>query len=390
MSIDRSFRETFDSGACRILNAAEITKAMKEKATAEVRDGEAGDPNFLFATRGLNRVVFIKKPKDRADDPDFHEEQARSRRKQAKGESPKSQVVTMIYCPFDLEDIPGGGTSFEMGSSQQDVVMRESIGFNPNGEGEKVERDLGVLGILQELPSLDPFLLKDKMIGAGIAVDDTYFDISDEEFGIIKNYILKKFEPITRKVVGSNTEQARRLSEEFIMKLWEGRDLDYLAPITQVFNLDQTHAAEIYYAWKGLSYYEFNYKKDLKMLLTFADWLQNKSLPAHYVKPEEAVEFQQLSRNVAVKFARHLEQSSRILRQYNNAYEELFVREGESKSFIDILRQSNDLFWRTSASISALNHGVSVWKQQTVKKNRDKLNADELRPLMTTLDRVID
>jgi hypothetical protein len=384
MSIDRSFRETFNSGATRILNAAGITKSMMEKAAEE-----GGDPQFLFGSRGLNRVVFIKKPKDRSAAADFYEESARAK-KQKGAEAPQSQIVTMIYSPFDFDDIPGGGTSFEMGSSQQDAMLQQAVGFNPNGDADTVERDLKVLGMLEELPSLDPFLLKDKMLAEGVEVDATYFDISEEEFQAIKNYILKKFEPITRKVVGSDTEQARKHSEEFIMKLWEGRDLSYLAPITQVFNLDPSHASDIYYAWKGLSYYEFNYKKDLTTLLTFADWLQNKSQPAHYVPPEEAVELQSLSRQVAVKFARHLEQSSKILRSYNDAYEELFVREGDSKRFVAILQRSNDLFLKTSASISALNHAVAVWSMQTVKKNREKLNADELRPLLMTLEKVID
>lgn len=384
MSIDRTFRETFNSGATRILNAAGITKTMIEKAA---EDG--GEPQFLFGSRGLNRVVFIKKPKDRSDAADFYEEAMRAKKQKA-AETPQSQIVTMVYSPFDFDDIPGGGTSFELGSSQQDMMLQEAVGFNPKGGADTVERDLKILGVLEELPSLDPFLLKDKMIGEGLEVDETYFDISEEEFLAIKNYILKKFEPITRKVIGSNTDQARKHSEEFIMKLWEGQDLSYLAPITQVFNLDPSHASDIYYAWKGLSYYEFNYKKDLTTLLTFADWLQNKSQPAHYVPPEEAVELQTLSRQVAVKFARHLEQSSKILRSYNDAYEELFVREGDSKQFVSILQRSSDLFWKTSASISALNHAVAVWSQQTVKKDREKLNADELRPLLTTLEKVIE
>ncbi len=384
MSIDRSFRETFNSGATRILNAAGITKSMMEKAA-----GEGGEPRFLFGSRGLNRVVFIKKPRDRTEAADFYDEAVRAK-KNKKAETPQSQIVTMVYSPFDFDDIPGGGTSFELGSSDQDTMLREAVGFNPAGGAPTVERDLKILEILDELPSLDPFLLKDRMLGSGFEVDETYFDISEEEFNAIKAYILRKFEPVTEKVVGSNTEQARKHSEEFIMKLWEGRDLSYLAPITQVFNLDPDRAGEIYYAWKGLNYYEFNYKKDLATLLTFADWLQHKSMPAHYVAPEETVEFQSLSHHVAVKFARHLEQSSKILHSYNDAYEELFVREGDSRKFVSILQQSSDLFWKTSASISALNHAVAVWSQQTVKKGREKLNAEELRPLMTTLDRVID
>ena len=159
MSIDRTFRETFNSGATRILNAAGITKAMMEKAAEE-----GGDPRFLFGSRGLNRVVFIKKPKDRSDAADYYEEAVRAKKQNSK-ETPQSQIVTMIYSPFDFEDIPGGGTSFEMGSSHQDVMLQEAVGFNPKGGADTVERDLKVLGMLEALPSLDPFLLKDKMLG---------------------------------------------------------------------------------------------------------------------------------------------------------------------------------------------------------------------------------
>ena len=240
MSIDRSFRETFNSGATQILNAAGITKAMMKKAAEE-----GGEPQFLFGSRGLNRVVFIKKPKDRTQEVDYYEETVRSKKSKS-AEVPQNQIVTMIYSPFDFDDIPGGGTSFELGSSDQDVMLREAVGFNPTDGAATVERDLKVLGILEELPSLDPFLLKDKIHGAGFEVDATYFDISEDEFNAIKAYILRKFEPITKKVVGSDTEQARKQSEEFIMKLWEGRDLSHLSPITQVFNLDPTRAGDIY------------------------------------------------------------------------------------------------------------------------------------------------
>jgi hypothetical protein len=87
---------------------------------------------------------------------------------------------------------------------------------------------------------------------------------------------------------------------------------------------------------------------------------------------------------------RHLEHSSKILRSYNDACEELFVRESESKQFVSTLQRSCDLFWETSKSISALNHVAVVWSHQTVHENRKKLKFDELRLLLLALNQVID
>lgn len=388
MSFDANFRETFDSGATRILNAAEITKAVQQRCAADGSD----DPRFLFESRGLNRVVFIKQPRRASNDPFEDPEDVERRRRRAKkrGEATDEgrQISTMVYIPFDLDDIPGGGNAFDLGTKQAPAMLRESVGYDPEAGADK--RDARVLSMLEALPSLDPFLLKDKLEGAGVDVDSTYFDITEEEFSAIKAYILRKFEPITEKVVGGKTEKSRQLSEQFIMKLWEGRDLDYLAPITQVFNIDPVRATDIYYAWKGLTYYEFNYKKDLKIFMRFADWLQTSSTPSHYVKPAELAEFRELTQKVLTKFATHLEESSRILRTYNRAYEELFVHGGDSKPFVGILQNSSDLFWRVSVANSAMNHAISVWRLKTVAKKRDRLLADELRPMMKTLEQVID
>ena len=390
MSISASLRETFNSGATRILNAAAITKTLTEKKAGN------GVPKLLFMSRGLNRVVFIKRPKTKKLDPlADQDDRPRRRNGQDRDEDKAKQrddkrIVTMIYSPFDMDDIPGGGVTFEIGAGNQDTMLREVVGVDVSSTSERATHDKQLLGLLDGLPSLDPFLLKDLVLGEGMEADAGYFDISDDEFGQIKAYILGKFQPITEKVLGSKTDRARELSEQFIMKLWEGRDLTYLAPITQVFHLDPDHAKDIYYGWKGLTYYEFHYKKALPTLMRFADWVQSNSMPSHYIKPEEAVEFRRMGQQVLMKFARHLEESSSILRNYNDAYEELFVREGDARPFVGILQDSSRLFWRTSAAISALDHAVSVWKTKTVDRKRDKLIADELRPLLQTLEQVID
>ena len=47
------------------------------------------------------------------------------------------------------------------------------------------------------------------------------------------------------------------------------------------------------------------------------------------------------------------------------------------------------MFWDISASISAINHGVSVWKQRTKRSKGEKLPAEDLQKLLYILERVI-
>lgn len=104
------------------------------------------------------------------------------------------------------------------------------------------------------------------------------------------------------------------------------------------------------------------------------------------MKADTRAEFEQMSRDIAGAFARHLKNASEILKIYNDSYENLFVRGGDPRPFIDFLKQSSTMFWDISASISAINHGVSVWQQRT---KETRLTADELNALLRILERVI-
>src|SRR3546814_1799393 len=63
---DRSMRGTLGSGASRILNVAQTTRRLEVAA-----DAAGGGPpgRLLFGHRGLNRAVFIKRPRAIAPPP---------------------------------------------------------------------------------------------------------------------------------------------------------------------------------------------------------------------------------------------------------------------------------------------------------------------------------
>ncbi|WP_156907431.1 hypothetical protein [Thalassobaculum salexigens] len=388
-----ALRETLASGASRIFNVAAITHKLETDA------GGAAD-QYLFGHRGLNDSVFIKRPKDAAAPVRtgtsgtaeiLENGQLRTITFDMTARVEKGDIATFLYIPFDIEAIAGGGNSLDLSVARgRTEALYNLTGFRWEDEGRAIARDRRLIELIEELPSLDPFLLRDRLETDGIKAPEAYFEISDSEFQEIKKYILNKFEPITTRVVDPTSPKAAEITEQFIMKLWEGKDLDYLAPITQVFRINPEQAGEIYYSWKGVTYYEFQYKRGQRTLLGFADWLHTKgAVPSHYVKSEIRQELEEKVRQVTTAFARHLKNSSEILRIYNQAYEDLFVRGGDARPFIEFLKDSSTLFWDIAASISAMNHGVAVWRQHTAKSRDGKLAADDLTKLLSLLDRVI-
>lgn len=393
--VDRSLRETLSSGASRILNAAEITRRLEDDA----RTAGAEPPRqLLFTHRGLNRAVFIKRPKEiappsssplvaSAEILDGGELRTISLDTHVRVE--KGDIATVVYIPYDADNIAGGGSSFELGGRGRTQALLDVTGFDARADSEAARRDLRVLDLIEDLPSLDPFLLKDRIAAEGVPVPEAYFTIPEAEFEEIKRYILTKFRPITERVVDPASGNAAHTTEQFILKLWEARDLDYLQPITKVFRIDPEQAAEIYYSWKGVTYYEYQYKRGQKTLLGFAEWLHARAVPSNYVKAAQREALTIAAREVASAFARHLRNSSDILRIYNQSYEDLFVKGGDARPFIAFLRDSASLFWDIAASISALNHGVAVWRQKTRHAEEGRLTAEELKPLLDILARVI-
>lgn len=53
-----------------------------------------------------------------------------------------------------------------------------------------------IISILNRVPSLDPFLMKDVFVREGITVDEAYFEVSDETWAEIESFMLQKFEPL--------------------------------------------------------------------------------------------------------------------------------------------------------------------------------------------------
>ena len=98
----------------------------------------------LFLSPTINRA-FLLKHRTRADEAYLFP-------------SPKA-VATKIIIPFDMNDLKAGGRSLFIDQRGYADMLRTAGGYS----GDALDRDLWVLRLLNAVPSLDPFLLREHL-----------------------------------------------------------------------------------------------------------------------------------------------------------------------------------------------------------------------------------
>src|SRR4051812_47646877 len=155
MTSDRSIRFLSALGGAstsRVLNLYRIA--------ADNKDDPEHAEKPLFLSPIINRA-FLLKHRTRADESYLFG-------------SPKA-VATKIIIPVDPADLKAGGRSLFV-DQRGYADMLASAG---NYSGDALDRDLWVLRLLNAVPSLDPFLLREHLRNNKIEVAASYFAISE-------------------------------------------------------------------------------------------------------------------------------------------------------------------------------------------------------------------
>ena len=183
MANDRSVRLLSALGGAstsRVLNLFRI--AIDNANNPE----HAEKPLFLSPT--INRAILLKH-RTRADEGYLF--------------SSARAVATKIIIPFDPVDLRAGGRSLFVEQRGYTEALRDAGNYN----SETFERDMTVLRLLNAVPSLDPFLVREHLRNNGIEVAPCYFAISEGDQQRMTQSIAANRRPETTKVMCSVTSQ---------------------------------------------------------------------------------------------------------------------------------------------------------------------------------------
>ena len=291
----------------------------------------------LFMTPGLNYLVLTKEMLTR-DDP---------RRLDA------SPIGTKLYLPFEADSPEKGGRTILIHHPQLPSFLAETLGLK---EGDTFENDLTILRTIDELPTLDGFLLRDALSLEGISVNEEYFEVSPEERGAIQKFIRGKMELLVRAAFGGAKTDPSKVTQ-LIDKVWEAKDLRALEPLIAALRCPNGEALAMFAAWKGIMFYSFDYFRSEEGRKALALWLNKNSNPSLGLPKEYAQYIRERVQGVIQRVRHHWVSVDTVLKQYNQLYDN-FVTSMNPAGVIDFLRNAQETSCSVGVSLGKMSQAI--------------------------------
>jgi hypothetical protein len=309
-------------------------------------------------------------------------------------------VSTRVYFPYNDNDIAQGGEST---SAEPDTIIRVLAKRGAIKDvTELTAHDQRVLEILTQLPTFDPFLLlsQRREMEVDRTISARYFDITEDDWILIRRPVMEKIAILVSKAnqnqsidvfqqyIGERSgtqenEEARRLMTSAVIdSIWRGEATQGCRQLIRSFQLDEGKTAEILFAWKGINYYEFQYKKYKDQFYDFFRWLGGPdSMPKDIqALQSSSVERFTYRRDRARKLIRATHATvMEVINDYNAAFAKL-VDEDSPKEFQTFLSQAPKNFLTVGLAIGVLAHTATAWTQLTNDGRRASVRSFDLEP----------
>jgi len=328
------------ASTARVLN---LLRVWEENGDSRA-DGAVRNPDWaarpIFRTPVLNRALIIKH---------------RLRRNETDLFTGRRQVATKVVIPIDDEDLKTGGRYVFVNQIGFERMMAEAFGVAPT------HPDIETLRLIDKLPSLDPFLLREQLRRGGLDPAPCYFSISDSDLQRMQAFVHGEIEPLVTLSLGGDTvavasESAARMAA----KILSNTPGDQLEALRQTLRLAPEQYQEGVFCWKGFLYYKWTLSTLLGEVAVVAEAVRTIKPTGKIDRPAR----EHLDRSRAVlrgRIIRTCDEVSRTLRVYDDAYARL-TQEGRPTAFRDFLLDAPSMFAKLGDQLGAVQHIVSYWR----------------------------
>lgn len=317
----------------------------------------------LFQNQVLNRSMVVKH---------------RLRRDEVDRFRLRRYVATKIILPTDAEDLRVGGRYLFVGERGFEAKMMQAFGIGPD------HPDLHTMKVMDGLPGLDPFLLREQLRRNGVTPAPCYFNLSEADLAAMIAFVAEEISPLVDLSLGPDWDltadnPVARLTDK-ILSNSAGQDLSALG---LTLRLAPEEYEEGIFCWKGFLYYKWVLRSVISDVGSVMEAVRS-------VKPHGRPTDQQyvaLNRSREIVRRRILttcDATAEMLRVYDDAFRGL-TQEGRPTAFRDFLRDAPHLFAKLGERLGALQHIVSFWKYR-MAKGKTAPAADELIDLLADFE----
>ena len=350
MGNDRSVRFLHALGRAstsRVLNLVQIAKLYKDS------------PEYLSKPLFRSPIInasFILKHRMRSDETYLF--------------SQPRTVATKIIVPFDANDLRSGGRSIFVDQRGFAESLR-SVGSYSHS---MLERDMTVLRLLNSIPSLDPFLLREHLRNNGIEVAPCYFSIAPADQERMHEYVSVHLQQLIELATGGSFSEPA--ANRMVSALLSNRMDEKLEPLRQTLGLNASDFREGVFSWRGFLFYKWsidNFWADIRNILREIGGIR----PQGMMDTETRAYLSGAKRNVIELVIENSNDVARVLQIYDDSFAEL-VANRAPKMFRDFLLSAPFMFVELGEKMGTISHIASFWRYRFPRNAPLMVDAEEL------------
>jgi hypothetical protein len=274
--------------------------------------------------------------------------------------------ATKIIVPLDVNDLKAGGRSLFVDQRGYSDALRAA----GNYQEDMLQRDLWVLKLLDTVPSLDPFLLREHLRNNQVEVAPCYFAISEGDQERMYRFVKQE---MTQLVVLAGDDAA---SGRMVSALLSNQIDEKLEPMRATLGLSPKDFREGVFSWRGFLYYKWSMGKFWPDVVGVLREI-NKVQPMGAVSPAQHSDLAAQRRAIIEMVRDNGNHVNKVLGIYDNSFQDL-VQKQTPKTFRDFLMSAPHLFLELGEKLGAISHIVSFWRYRFPKDMPINIDADEL------------
>ncbi len=321
----------------------------------------AGDPEYskepLFNANNLGAAVIIKHRLRMQELDDFDD---------------PVRTATKLIIPFDRANLALGGRALFVGERNWMERLAEL-----RGSVDGLQRDSEVLLAIDELPSLDPFLLREHLKRRGYSISPSHFEISQGDSDRMQKFVGSEIARLIQLAYNDEGVGAGNITK-LVEALLSSKTDERLEPLRLTLRLEGEAYREGIFSWKGFLYYKWvlntlwpNLKEVLQDLAR-----------VRVVGPRDA-QFIAAIEEMRGRLRDAMQSQVRSVMTYLKMYDAVFGKltgEGNATAFRDFLLESPDMFMALGEGAGTMSHIATFWRYRFPKG----------KPLTATMGELFD
>ena len=324
--------------------------------------------NPFFNGPVLNRAIIVKH-RLRQNERDLFDKERRN--------------GTKVILPIDITNLRSGARSFFVGQRGCKDLLWDLTDLSSVGG----QRDLELLDVLDTLPSLDPFLMREKMKRAGFSPARHYFEITGADTARMFQFVRKEVSPL---IGMSYTEMDSHLSEKTakLASIILANSVDTeLEPLRRGLGMDKSTFEEGMFCWKGFIYYKWTLG-DLAPRVQPVSAEISKIKATGPVSMDDEIYIAQVRERLVKAISAACGSVRMTLKIYDDAYADL-TSNGAPQAFREFLLKAPTLFQELGERLGAIQHITSFWRYRFPVGSDPDIPAEELVDLLADFENSI-